>query len=266
MPYLKTQSGINWYYKTKGSKVAFLLLHGWSFDSQIWVKQFDGFCSNYNVISLDLPGHGRTDYKKDIDIIADLYQITQRLKLDKLNLMGHSFGGLLALRFAYLYPELTRRLVLVSTSAKFVKSDDYKQGLDKKEVIKLREFLAKDYPNILSVFMRWLFSKEERNAENFREIQDALIKREILPKKEALEELLSFIENEDLREELKKINVATLIISGTDDPICPAVSAEYLLDKIKGSKMKLFENCGHLPFLTQPQRFNTLVEEFLVSE
>ncbi|MBL7198079.1 MAG: alpha/beta hydrolase [Candidatus Omnitrophica bacterium] len=263
MSYIKTQSGINWHYETEGQNEAILFIHGWSFDASVWCKQIDIFSHHYRVIVLDLPGHGHSDYKKDIDIIEDLNFIAKKLGLGSLNLVGHSLGGFFSLKFAVKYPELVKRLILIGATAKFVKSQGHNQGLEESEISKLRGFLTEDYPDILLVFIRWLFTKQERKQRDFRQIWNVLIKRSAWPKKEAMSEFLSVIEKEDLRKELKKLNTPTLIISGTNDPICPITSIDYLSRQIKGSKTEFFEHCGHLPFLTQPQRFNRLVKEFL---
>ena len=262
MPYIETPSGINWFYEAKGEGKALVFIHGWSFDSGVWFKQINDF-SAHKVVILDLPGHGNSNYKKDIDIIKELEFIVKRLKLNNLNLIGHSLGGLLALKFTLRYPELVNRIVLIGSSAKFVKADRYQQGLDEGDVNRLRGFLAQDYPNILLVFFRWLFTRNERSQNDFRQIWDTVTKRSTWPKKEALGEFLSTIEREDLREELKKINIPTLVISGTNDPICPKASAEYLNRQIRNSSLELFDGCGHLPFLTQAKKFNELVYKFL---
>ena len=262
MPYLETPSKTKWFYRIKGEGEILLFIHGWSFDSNIWFRQIDNF-GNCRVVILDLPGHGSSDYKKDIDIIKELEFIVKRLELNSLNLIGHSLGGLLALKFTLRHPELVKRIVLIGSSAKFVKADGSQQGLDKNDVNRLRGFLVQEYPEILLAFIRWLFTKDERKQSDFREIWSRISKRPKWPKKEALDEFLSVIEREDLRKELKNLNTPTLIISGTDDPICPSASAEYLNRQPRDSRLELFDKCGHLPFLTQPERFNNLVKEFL---
>ncbi|MDD5006278.1 MAG: alpha/beta hydrolase [Candidatus Omnitrophica bacterium] len=262
MPHIETPSGINWFYEEKGKGKMLVFIHGWSFDSKVWSKQIDNF-KGYKIITLDLPGHGNSGYKKEIDSVKDLHFIFEKLKLDKINLIGHSFGGFIALKFTLNYPQLTHKIVLIGTNAKFVKSADYEFGLSEKDVEKLRSFIADNYPEILCIFMRWLFTNQERGQNGFREIWDAISKRKIWPKKEALGEFLNIIEKDDLRNGLKKINQPVLIISGSDDPICPVESQNYLGKEIRNSRVELFENCGHLPFLTSADKFNELIKDFI---
>lgn len=262
MPYIKTQSKTDWFYDIKGEGQPLVLIHGWSFDSDVWFKQTISL-KDYRVVVLDLPGHGSSGYKKEINLIEDLKSIIDKLELKDFYLIGHSLGGLLALKLTFKYPGLAKKLVLIGATAKFIKSDGYEQGLEEGDVKKLRGFLSDSYPNILLVFIRWLFTKRERSQSDFGQIWDRVAKRSKWPDRGALDEFLSIIESEDLREELKKIDIPTLVISGTNDPICPRVSAEYLNRQIKGSKLELFDDCGHLPFLTKAERFNKLVSSFL---
>lgn len=262
MPYIKAESGINWFYKIKGEGKALVFIHGWSFDSGVWFRQIDNF-SGHKVITLDLPGHGNSDYKAAIDIVKDLYFIFKELGLNKINLVGHSLGGFIGLKFTLTYPVFIDKIILIGTNAKFVRSCQYQYGLSEDEVNKLRGLVSGSYPDILLVFMRWLFTNEERRQGNFREAWDSMADRKKWPQKEALIESLSIIEKEDLKNRLKEIDLPTLIISGTADPICPVESTGYLHSQIKYSQIELFKDCGHLPFLTQDERFNELAHSFL---
>lgn len=263
MPYIKAKSGLNWFFQTQGQGEAVLFIHGWSFEGSVWSKQINYLLPDYGVVTLDLPGHGKSDYKKDVDIIEDVTFIVSELGLGRINLIGHSLGGLISLKLSLRYPELIKSLILIGTPAKFVKSEKHKFGLEEKDINKLRGFISSDYPNILLVFNRWLFTKKERGQDDFRPTWDLVTKRENWPKKEAMGDLLYYLETEDVCESLSNMEIPTLIISGTDDPICPAGSIDYLGRQIKSSKVELFNDCGHLPFLTQPQRFNSLIKRFL---
>ncbi|MDD5291910.1 MAG: alpha/beta hydrolase [Candidatus Omnitrophica bacterium] len=262
MPNIKTESGIDWFYRIEGEGEPLVFLHGWSFDSNIWFRQIGGL-HGYKSIVLDLPGHGNSGYKEGVDIVSDLYFIFEELGLSRISLIGHSFGGLLGLKFVLAYPGLVDKIILIGTNAKFVKSDGYSYGLSQAEVDKLRGFIRGNYPDILLVFMRWLFTEEERRQSDYRQAWDSIAKRNSWPQKDALDEFLSAIEQEDLTNELNKIILPALIVCGTGDPICPVESVNYIGEKLKRSKAELFEGCGHLPFLTKAEKFNDLIRKFL---
>ncbi|MFC1709049.1 alpha/beta fold hydrolase [Candidatus Omnitrophota bacterium] len=263
MSYIKAKSGVNWHYHSQGQGETVLFIHGWSFDAGIWFKQIDNFLGNYRVVTLDLPGHGQSDYIGELDTIEDINFIIRELGLDRTNLIGHSLGGLLSLKLVLKYPELIKKLVLIGAPAKFVRTQKHNFGLEEKDIDKLRSFLSDDYPDILLVFMRWLFTTQERNRADFREVWSKLSKKETWPQKKAMDDFLSMIEKEDITEQLGNLDIPTLIISGVNDPICPVESIDYLGRQIKNSRVELFKDCGHLPFLTQYQQFNRLAKEFI---
>jgi pimeloyl-[acyl-carrier protein] methyl ester esterase len=262
MPYIETASGINWFYQVKGEGKTLVFIHGWSFDSGVWLRQINNF-NGYKIIVLDLPGHGNSGYKEKIDLIEELKFIFDRLGLSNINLIGHSLGGLMALKLSINYPALVDKIILASTNIRFVKSDDYAYALSQAEVDGMKEFLKQGYIDILPVFMRWLFTEEERSQSKFRENWDLIAQRKNWPRKEALSDFLSIIEKEDLRSQLNKINSKVLVICGTNDRICPLGSANYLGEHIKNSKVELFQNCGHMPFLTESKKFNDIAKDFL---
>lgn len=255
-----------WHFTKQGHGDVLVLLHGWSFDKNVWSYQIDEFTREFSLVTVDLPGHGKSAYAADIDIVNDLYQLVCSLRRQKISIIGHSFGGFLALQFAAQYAELVEKLVVVGAPAKFVCSDDYPHGLTLEQIAQLRGFLDKEYPKILLVFMRWLFTTHERTQPQFKEIWKRLHERDHWPDREALSWILSLIEKADTREELHRITAHTLIINGSHDPICPKEGASYLKKHLDNSELELFNNCGHLPFMTEYVDFNRLVKNFLLEK
>lgn len=112
-------NGIDYYYAVYGSGEPLLLLHG-------GLSQIEGFGPNLarlaqsrQVIGVDLQGHGRTALGDRqislIDMGNDMAGVVKKLGYDKVDVLGYSMGGGVALQFAFQHPEMVRRLVLVST-------------------------------------------------------------------------------------------------------------------------------------------------------
>src|SRR4051812_36479596 len=100
-----------------GSGPAVLLLHGLGCDHRTWLPVIDALSRHYTVIAPDLLGHGRSDKPRaDYSVggfangMRDLLTV---LGIDKATVIGHSFGGAVAMQFAYQFPERTERLALV---------------------------------------------------------------------------------------------------------------------------------------------------------
>ena len=78
MPNLKTNNGIDWYYETFGEgEQKLLFLHGWGVDRRIWRQQYKHFRENYQVMILDLPGHGNSSFDKVPlkDMVHDIREV-----------------------------------------------------------------------------------------------------------------------------------------------------------------------------------------------
>src|SRR3989338_726223 len=226
MPHIKVYSGINWHYDIEGRGEHLLFLHGWGVDKRIWRQQSKFFSQYYRVMTIDLPGHGKSGWKK--------------INLDA----------------------VIKRLVFVGSMPKFSRSADYPHGLDVNKMRKLGGQLDSDYPSVVNVFFRSLFTREERQTRRFKWLQK-FRQFEGVPMKQALVEYLDILEQEDLREVLKKVHVPIQFINGRDDEICNKETVTFLKKVRPESRFDFFEQCGHFPFLSKPYEFNQVVEEFL---
>lgn len=97
------------WYTEKGTGQPVVLLHGYLESSEIWDNFAEGLSAECRVISIDLPGHGRSDVYSDthtMEMMADAVKsLTDQLKLKKFFLIGHSLGGYVSLAFLGQYPE-----------------------------------------------------------------------------------------------------------------------------------------------------------------
>jgi len=265
MPYIKSLSGTKWFYRLEGSGEPLVFIHGWAGDSSFWLKQIEFFKQKFSTIAPDLPGHGRsqwqeTDLKK---MVEDLNYILKKRNIKKATIIGSSFGGLVALKFIDMHSEKVKRLILVGANAKFSKSKDHKFCLSRRQMKDLYDTLDKRFPGILEIFFRSLFTNEERKESTFLSTWSLIKNREILPKKEALKDMLEMIEKEDLRESLKKINSPSLIINGKNDYIASPSAGRYIQKQIRKARLEFLDNCGHVPFMTQPNIFNRIISDFI---
>ncbi|MCA9407609.1 MAG: alpha/beta fold hydrolase [Candidatus Omnitrophica bacterium] len=264
MPTKKGSTGIEWFYEVEGGGETLLFLHGWGVDRRIWRQQTKHFCESYQVISIDLPGHGQSSFVHVSmeEMVKDIGVILNDLGLDNITLIGSSLGGLFGLKLYSTIPEKFKRLVFVGSMPKFSQSEDYPYGLDIKRIRKLNGQLDTAYPSIVDIFFRSLFTQEERESRRFKWLQK-FRKTDSKPIKKALAEYLSIMEKEDLRQELRKVTVPMQFINGREDQICCAKTTAYLQGILPHARFDFFENCGHFPFLSKPYEFNEMLERFL---
>ena len=264
MPHITTHSGIDWHYDIEGNGEHLLFVHGWGVDKRIWRQQSKFFSQYYRVMTIDLPGHGKSGWKKiSLDVmVKDLKAILQSFQFNDVSVIGSSLGGLVALKLYELDPAGIKRLIFVGSMPKFSRSADYPHGLDVDKMRKLGGQLDSDYPSVVNVFFRSLFTKEERQSRRFKWLQK-FRQSDGVPIKQALVEYLDILEQEDLREVLKKVHVPIQFINGRDDEICNKETVVFLKTVRPESRFDFFEQCGHFPFLSKPYEFNQVVEEFL---
>ena len=264
MPYLKSKVGTNWFYEMEGSGSTLLFLHGWGVNSLIWRQQFKYFSQTHQVIAIDLPGHGKTEWQNMnlTEIAFGIIDIFNQLNLNSVTIVGSSFGGLVGLKIFDIDPRIIRRFVLVGTQAKLSFSEDNLYGMDVQRIRKLANQLETAYPEIINIFFRSLFTKEERESRRFKWLQ-TFRKTDKIPERAALLNMLDILEKEDLRPVLHRLRIPLQFINGTEDTICPWVMISNLKEKLPQARFEWFTECGHFPFLSKPHEFNQVVEKFL---
>lgn len=108
---------LNWAVSGKG-EITLVFVHGWTCDSSTWDRQVPAIARRYQVVTLDLPGHGKSGSPKDgkfsMDLFAKTVEIVRReVKADKIVLVGHSMGTPVIRQYARLFPQHVAALVLV---------------------------------------------------------------------------------------------------------------------------------------------------------
>jgi pimeloyl-ACP methyl ester carboxylesterase len=110
--------GANIHWTSKGSGPAMIFVHGWTCDESSWGGQVPTFSKGYRVITLDLPGHGKSDLPKDGKFSMALFAraveaVRSEAKVERAVLVGHSMGTPVIRTYATMYPSRVAGLVLV---------------------------------------------------------------------------------------------------------------------------------------------------------
>lgn len=147
----------------------------------------------------------------------------------KVELIGWSMGGMVAMMVAARYPEKVSKLVLVSTTPKFVASPDFPHGLPLALLRSLRKRIRKEGTK---AFHSLVFKDGKKVG-----LADLTV--------EQAERELAELEKADLRPLLDKIRIPTLIIHGDKDEICLPSAAVYMKERIGNSELVMLEGVGH---------------------
>ena len=113
-----TVEGLKIQSSSVGSGPTIVFVHGWTCDSSSWTGQVPAFAKDHRVITLDLPGHGRSDSPKDGKLSMDLFAraveaVRAEAGAERIVLVGHSMGAPVIRQYAHLYPERVAGLVAV---------------------------------------------------------------------------------------------------------------------------------------------------------
>ncbi len=264
MSFVTTPRNISWHYEICGQGECLLFLHGWASNSRVFSQQKEFFSKDHQVLTVDLPGHGETSWQpiSFAEIAQDIHFILKALNICSVSIIGSSMGGLAGLKFSFDFPNKVRRLVLVGSLPKFCRTPEIPLGLYPGQFLKLQDQVQRQYPNILEIFFRSLFTIEERETEKFRWLQQ-FRKNEKIPDQKALLDFLDQLEREDLLPLARDVAVPIQFISGREDYICPIDSVEFLKAIMPKTEFCFIEKSGHFPFIIRSAEFNMLVKEFL---
>ena len=253
------------YYELSGQgDKTLLFIHGFGGFGGLWRWQIEHFSKKTRVLTIDLPGHGRTPWCPCtlLDIAEMIVDILDREKIDQVSIVASSFGGLVALTLWQQSPERVTALTLTGAVPKFVGTTDFPAGLTSAGIRKLAAQFEGDLGKVLDMFVRSFSTMQERDSSQYALVK-ALRKDAILPQREALLGFLDILETADVREVLQTVSVPLQFICGDGDYLCPPAVVEVLRGQYPQARFDIFENGGHGVFLTMPERFNQVVGDFL---
>jgi len=237
--------------------------------SQVWNYQVECFAREYQVITLDLRGHGRsgslTGECTITSLTRDISSVIKGLQLDELTLVGWSLAVSLIVRLCHSHRLPVDALVLVDGTPCFVSREDFPWGLPSSQVIKMLRRIDGNFPRALAEFHNLLLSPEDGERENRDTIWDLLTNERYLPMRETARALLVSLADEDLRDEIAAITMPVLLMHGDQDVICPVGASRYMKEHLGCAELAVFPGAGHAPFLTQSEDFNQRLTAFLRS-
>jgi len=274
----RTIHGYRRAYRIAGSGPALLLIHGVGDDSATWTSVHAKLAQRFTVIAPDLLGHGESDKPRaDYSLAAfanGMRDLLATLGIDRVTLVGHSLGGGIAAQFAYQYPHMVERLVLVSSGGV---TNDVSIALRVAALPMGSEALtALRLPGALPALQ--LAGAAARtligSTKYGRDLPDGLRLLAKLREPAALSafsrtlravvdgrgQLVTMLDRSYLMPSVPK-----QIIWGEDDIVIPVSHARLAHAAMPGSRLDVFEDSGHLPFHDHPDRFVEIIERFIDS-
>lgn len=250
-----------------------IILHGWQSSKEKWQKVKEKINENgscpVKVLVPDLPGFKKEtalDKPWNLDDYVEWFKnfssktcperalrvtkppSVQAPRAEGFFLLGHSFGGRIAIKFAQKYPEKIKGLILVSAAGIKPKKNLCHRLISACAKIGRRFTFLPFYSFFREIFYKYILRRTD------------YIKAEKFP---YLKETFKNIIKEDLKEYFSKIKVPTLIIWGGKDKITPVSDAYLMNQKILNSKLQILQGIGHFPYIENPKLLCQKIKDFI---
>jgi pimeloyl-ACP methyl ester carboxylesterase len=245
-------NGTRVYFESVGAGRPVLLLHGWGARAAAMFPILERLQADHAVYAIDFPGFGQSPPPTSAWSVGDYAALVARFlesqSVERVTIVGHSFGGRVAIKLAAEQPDLVERLVLVD-SAGIRPTTTAKQTLSRSVAKAGRAFL-KALP---SDSLRSRVEDAARARLGSEDYQAAGPLRETFVK----------VVNEDLRPLLPLIKAPTLLVWGDRDESTPIEDGRVMEKEIPDAGLVVLEGAGHFSYLDRPNDFARIVRVFL---
>lgn len=245
--------------------VPIVFLHGFTGSSQTWESTINRLRAEHHCITMDLPGHGKTKLSSPIRMEAfcdDLAVLFEQLQIKQAHLVGYSMGGRAALSFAILYPERVYALTLESASPGLDSLDEQLARQTKDEAL-AEQIEAKGVDWFVSYWENLsLFSSQQMLPTHKRKrIKDERLAHYPEGLASSLRGMGTGVQP-SWWDKLATITIPVLLIVGELDSKFVAI-AEQMVSRLQYASMQMVVNAGHTVHVEQPEKFDTIVEDFI---
>ncbi|WP_354636280.1 alpha/beta fold hydrolase [Planktothricoides raciborskii] len=259
--------------RMKERPTAFLVHGGPGGDHTSYKAGLSDLSQKMQLVYFDHRGQGRSargpkeTYTLENNV-EDMEALRQYLGLDKIIVIGGSYGGMVALSYAIKYPQNISHLIVIATVPDYRFLEKAKQFIAEKgtpEQKKYAELLwagnfkdeaeLKAYFQVMAPLYSVTYNPEAKNQSDNRTIYSV----------DAINQAFGgFLRTYNILDQLHKITAPTLVIGGRHDWICPPEFSEEIAAAIPNSDLRIFENSGHLIRVDEPQALKDAIAGFIV--
>lgn len=248
------------YYTLKGNGPSVVLIHGFLEDHSIWNYFVKKLSPNYQVLTVDLPGSGKSSVfgkVHSMEFMAETINlILEKEKISESIVVGHSMGGYVAMALAEKYPEKLDGIVLFHSHAA---ADDDQGKINRNRTI---DVVAKNHKDFIHSFIPLMFA--ENNQKIFsKEIAGLQEIASTTSAEAVIAALAGMRDRKDRTEILAKFNVPVFFIIGKNDS---RIKIEKILPQIsipKNCEALILEDVGHMGFIEAQEITCMALEHFL---
>ncbi|MFA6449678.1 MAG: alpha/beta hydrolase [bacterium] len=252
------RTGIRMSYRIEGEgegEKTIIFIHGWTGNYTRWSQTRELLSKNHRTVIYDLRGHGFSEKRADMDFsfktfVEDHIGMMEALNINSAILAGHSMGGMIAQHFALAHPEMVEKLILVGTAA--CPAPDAKE----KRRLQTAAWLFKH----LFKFTLWVKDKNKRKQPD---LYPDSINKAMQPSREAASKSIISILNMDLRNDLKNLNIPTLVVASKADKTLAYPLSQDLAAHIQGSRFETVTDSSHHIPIEKSEFLSKTIEDFI---
>jgi len=251
--------GVRMHYEVSGEAgEPLLLLHGWGGRGESFLPVTRDFQRTHRVYAVDFPGHGRSDEPDEpwsvTEYMEYIHAFLAERRLERVDIIAHSFGGRVAILLAATYPECVGKMVLTGAA-----------GIPPRKTGR-KTFRSCVY-RVLRSLVRSGAARALLGEERMALWQESLVQtfgsrdyRELTP---SMRRTLSRVIGQDLTGYLERIKAPTLLIWGEEDTETPLWMGRLMAERIPDAGLVSWPGCGHFAYLDRYGDFRIVVERFL---
>ena len=268
MPMAQLQNGVSLYYEETGQGFPLVFAHELAGSYESWRAQVSYFSRRYRVITYNARGYPPSDVPPNVDdysqeqVVADLYQLLQYLGIEQAHVAGLSMGGNMALWFGLTHPEVAKSIIVAGAGTGSTDPETFN-----KQSIGYAETLESGGTAAMGGYLRGptrirFLQKDPRGWQEFADLfADHSAQGKALTLRGYQARRRSIM---TLDEELRAMQVPTLIILGDEDDPClePAI---YMKRRIPRSGIVVLPQTGHACNIEEPDLFNRALADFLTA-
>ncbi len=231
-------------------KRTILFVHGAGGNKNNWINQFDGLKGGFNVVVVELPGHGDSSpqganrveqYAEDVAGVIDALVPAPPV------VVGHSMGGAIAQTLALNFAEKVSALVLIGTGCRL------------RVLPSILDGILTNFEGTVAMINRYAFSKfteedvVQEGTSEMAKTQPSVIHGDFLA-----------CNRFDICDKLEGITHPVLILCGEDDQLTPVKYSKYLLEHLPNATMKTFPKAGHMVMMEKPAEVTEAIRGFVL--
>lgn len=261
------------YYEDYGEGQPVILIHGWPLSGKMWEYQVEKVVeAGFRCITYDRRGFGQSDRPwdgYDYDTLAkDLNDIITKLGLVDAIIVGFSMGGGEVARYIGNYgtSKLAKAALISAVPPFMLKTDDNPDGLEKEVFEGFKKEIRNDRPGFLAGFGKKFLNFEDNTDKISEDLANFYWGVACSASPKATIDCVDSFGLTDFREDLKKVDIPTLVVHGDADQIVPIeISGKKSADMIGQATYKVVEGAPHGLILTHTHEFNKIFIDFLQS-